>query len=108
VRRLVVASLAGHDVREAADGEEALRKVDARRPHAIVLDLGLPKLDGFDVLERLQSDDETRTIPVIVLTARHLSPDERQRVRSRTTALLLKSDYSAEHLRDLVARAIGR
>jgi signal transduction histidine kinase/DNA-binding response OmpR family regulator/CHASE3 domain sensor protein len=110
VRRLVVESLAParREVREAEDGEEALRKVGARRPDAIVLDLGLPRLDGFDVIERLQEDDETRTIPVVVLTARRLSPQERQRLKSRAASLLLKSEYSAEQLRDLVARAIGR
>jgi CheY-like chemotaxis protein len=110
VRRLVVESLApaGREVREAADGEEALRKVSARRPDAIVLDLGLPGLDGFDVLDRLQEDDATRGIPVIVLTARQLSPAERRRLTARAASLLLKSDYSADQLRELVARAIRR
>lgn len=107
IRRLVAAALADHEVREAGDGEEALRKIAARRPDAIVLDLGMPKLDGFDVLERLQQDEATKSIPVIVLTARELTPIEQHRLSRRAASLLTKSAYSADHLRAFVARAIG-
>ena len=81
--------------------------VAARKPDAIVLDLIMPGLDGFAVLERLQADPETRLLPVLVLTARRLSPDERDRLRRQAVSLLEKSSYSPQELRRLVDRALG-
>jgi len=109
LRKLVGVTLAaqGHGIREAADGEEALGAIAESRPDVIVLDLVMPKLDGFAVLERLQASPELRTIPVLVLTARTLSESERQLLRTRAISLLEKSDYSPEELRALVSRAIG-
>jgi CheY-like chemotaxis protein len=109
VRALVLETLAGtgYELREAADGDEALDRIAARRPDAIVLDLVMPKLDGFAVLERLQGDPELRLIPVIVLTARALMAGERSLLQRRAVSLLEKSEYSGEELRSLVKRAIG-
>jgi len=61
---------AGYDVVEASDGRSALEKACAERPDIVLLDLVLPLLDGFEVLERLKSRPATRTIPVIVVSAR--------------------------------------
>jgi two-component system response regulator MprA len=57
----------GHDVRTAGDGEEALIAASEFMPDLVVLDLGLPKLDGVEVLKRLRSEDD---VPILVLTAR--------------------------------------
>jgi CheY-like chemotaxis protein len=110
VRSLVIETLSedGIELREAADGDEALAKVAARRPDAIVLDLILPTVDGFAVLDRLQSDPSTRSIPVVVLTARRLTPAERTTLKRGAVALLEKNDYSGDELRALVARALGQ
>jgi CheY-like chemotaxis protein len=109
VRRLVVETLGGFglELREAADGEEALERIAAALPDAIVLDLVMPKLDGFAVLERLQEGAETRTIPVVVLTAKALSPAERVWLRTRALSVLEKSEYSAHELRKLVVNTVG-
>jgi signal transduction histidine kinase/DNA-binding response OmpR family regulator len=109
VRRLVVETLEGDglDLREAANGAEALEAVVLRRPDAIVLDLIMPEVDGFTVLERLQEDEGTRSIPVIVLTGRNLSPPERARLRTRAVSLLEKSAYSSGELRALILQAVG-
>ncbi len=96
----------GFEIVEAADGEEALAAVAARKPDAIVLDLMMPKLDGFSVLERLQADPETRLLPVVVLTARRLSAEERSSLKDRAVSLLEKSDYSADELRRLIRQAL--
>lgn len=107
IRRLVMATLArdGLDLREASDGVEALARIAEQRPDVIVLDLSMPNLDGFAVLERLLEQPETRTIPVILLTARHVTPEERARLRDHTVKLLQKSAYSAQELRRLVLDA---
>jgi signal transduction histidine kinase/CheY-like chemotaxis protein len=110
VRRLVVETFSpdGVEIREAADGEEALAEIAKQRPDALVLDLVMPLLDGFQVLERLQADPETRLLPVIVLTARRLSPEERAQLKERAVALLEKSAYSQKELRSLIDRALAR
>jgi PAS domain S-box-containing protein len=109
VRALVRATLSGDgfELREAADGEEALDAVAAEKPDVVVLDLIMPGLDGFAVLERLQADPASRSIPVVVLTARRLTQKEREHLRQRAVALLEKSAYSAAELRRLVRQAVG-
>jgi CheY-like chemotaxis protein len=109
VRSLVSETLraAGFDPVEAADGAEALEAVERETPDAIVLDLVMPKLDGFEVLDRLHADPARRGIPVVVLTARELSSADRSRLRSRAVSLLEKSAYSPDELRRLVHQALG-
>jgi DNA-binding response OmpR family regulator len=68
----------GYDVEIAEDGEEGLNAVRREHPDLILLDLLLPKLDGFEVLKVLKSDPETAKIPVIVLTAK-AEEEDRQR-----------------------------
>jgi DNA-binding response OmpR family regulator len=77
VRRLIAGLLAraGHSVLEAADGREALRLLYARRPGLVVLDVTMPALDGWQVLERIR---EVSDVPVLMLTA---SGEELNRVR---------------------------
>ena len=63
------ASMAGYHYRAALNGEDALAEVDRQVPAAIVLDLMLPDMSGFDVCERLKSMGLARKIPIIILTA---------------------------------------
>jgi len=109
VRRLVFETLHGDgiDVREAPDGESALAEIAARKPDALILDLMMPGLDGFDVLERLQAQAETKLLPVVVLTAKRLTAGERAELRDRAVSLLEKSAYSPQDLRRLVHRALA-
>jgi signal transduction histidine kinase/DNA-binding response OmpR family regulator len=109
VRSLVSETLrgAGFQPLEAADGAEALAAVGREAPDAIVLDLVMPNLDGFEVLDRLHADPEGRGIPVVVLTARELSSADRSRLRARAVSLLEKSAYSPDELRRLVRQALG-
>jgi CheY-like chemotaxis protein/anti-sigma regulatory factor (Ser/Thr protein kinase) len=58
------------DVRTAADGEEALQAVAARRPDVVVTDVMMPRMDGFELLRALRGDAASRAVPVIMLTAR--------------------------------------
>jgi signal transduction histidine kinase/CheY-like chemotaxis protein len=107
MRRLVVETLArnGGDLREAADGTEALAMIAASQPDVVVLDLKMPGLDGFGVLDRLLERPETRGLPVVVLTGRDLSESERRFLRARSASLLEKRQYSGKRLRRLVHHA---
>ena len=92
----------GHEVRSAGDGEEALSAAAEFVPDLVILDLGLPKLDGVEVLRRLRADDD---VPVLILTARTdlddrvegldtgaddylVKPFERQELLARMRALM--------------------
>lgn len=66
----------GHDVKTAADGNEALEQVVADRPDVVILDLNLPGMSGFEVCRRLKSDEATRTIPIVMMTAAYVSVDD--------------------------------
>lgn len=67
--------LEGYDVIEAADGQAALDKVKSERPDLIVLDLMLPKINGYKVCESLKADASYKNIPVIMFTARAQDTD---------------------------------
>jgi len=60
---------AGYQVCTAADGEAALRSAVENHPHVILLDMLLPKVSGLDVLRTLKRSDQTKNIPVIILTS---------------------------------------
>jgi len=66
----------GHTVETARDGEEALEAVADSRPDLIILDINLPKLDGFEVCRRLKTDERTRHIPIVMMTAAYTTVDD--------------------------------
>ena len=90
--RLIQVNLerSGYQVVTAFDGAEALKKVEAERPDLIVLDVMMPKMDGFEVLKRLQANPETRDIPIIMLTAKAQDADVFRGWSSGVSAYLTK------------------
>ena len=66
----------GYRVNQAIDGADALASVERDRPDLIMLDLNLPKIDGWEVCRRLKGDPATREIPIIMLTAAHANVDD--------------------------------
>ncbi len=66
----------GYRTCAAYDGEEALEKVAEEDPDLVILDVMMPKLDGFEVCKRLKSEDKTRLIPIVMLTAKREVPDK--------------------------------
>jgi CheY-like chemotaxis protein len=109
IRKLVSETLAveGLELGEAADGAAVLAALERRVPDALVLDLVMPGLDGFAVLDRMRDDPRTRLVPVIVLTGQNLTLRERAELGRRAAALVQKSAYSANELRRLIRQAIG-
>ena len=84
----------GYKVVEASDGVEAYAAAAdaavAEKPDLIVLDLMLPKLNGFEVLEKLKQNPQTSYIPVVILTARGQAQDETRAFRSGATDYMTK------------------
>ncbi len=68
---------AGWSIDSVTDGEAVLERVRRNRPRVLVLDVMLPKRSGFDVLKQLRADGETRTLPVLILTAKGQQQDRR-------------------------------
>jgi len=76
-RELVVKVLKnkGYEMVEAADGEEAIEKAIAERPNLILLDISIPKLNGYEVTQKLKSMEEFKNIPIVALTAHAMKGD---------------------------------
>jgi PAS domain S-box-containing protein len=85
-------------VRSASDGEEALRVIYQRCPDVILLDLLMPQLDGFGVIERLQESAEHCHTPVIVLTAKELTPEELTQLRKKVSSVMRKQGLDRDTL----------
>ncbi len=67
----------GYDVVTAADGEEGIKKAKSEKPDIIVLDIMMPKMDGYEACRRLKTDPSTKNIPVILLTAKGREVDRK-------------------------------
>ncbi len=107
LRRMIEAQ-EGYEILEAAGGQEAIALVRTERPHIIILDLMMPDLDGFAVLESIKADKTTRSIPVIVVTAKTLTVEERNTLNRRVQSLLQKGIFEQEELLADVAAALER
>ena len=88
----------GWSVRSAANGREALNAIAAKKPDVMLLDLMMPVMDGFETLRRLRQDEATRDLPVIVVTAKDLSPDEQRDLLQNTTRVIEKDGLDRERI----------
>lgn len=92
---------------EASGGRAGLEQVARERPDLIILDLMMPEIDGFAVLEQLDQDIETEPIPVIVLTAKDLTIQERDFLNQRVSGLISKELTPPEQLLSKVTDLLG-
>ncbi|HEX6287787.1 MAG TPA: response regulator [Herpetosiphonaceae bacterium] len=99
--------LEGYTILTASGGQAGLEQIATVHPDLIVLDLMMPEVDGFAVLECLESNPETRHIPVIVLTAKDLTNQERELLNQRVSSLLTKGFTSAGELLAKVSELLG-
>src|SRR4029078_972214 len=85
---------------EAENGQIAVKSLGAARPDVIILDLMMPKMDGFEFLDELRRKPEWEDIPVVVITAKDLTDDDRNRLNGGVDRIIQKSDRD-EMLRQL-------
>lgn len=82
----------GFEIVQASNGEEAIAKAHELKPNVILLDVMMPKINGFDVLKQLKEDPDTKEIPVIILTALIQDVDKSQGKKLGAAEYIVKSE----------------
>lgn len=88
--------LEGFEVAIALDGEEGTRRAKKDMPDLIILDIILPRKDGYEVLKELKTDEKTKGIPIILLTNLGSLNDVEKALKMGATTYLVKADYALE------------
>src|SRR3990172_4680285 len=96
-----------YDVDMAANGEEALEKIRTNRPTLILLDIMMPKLNGLQVLDKLKTDPDTKTIPVIMLTNLASEKDAENALLKGAVKYIVKSQYEPKAVVDMVKEILA-
>ncbi len=94
----------GFSVSVAHDGEEGIAKIEAEKPDIILLDLIMPRMDGFDVLEEMQKHKEWKKIPVLILTNLGQEDDRKRGLKLGAKDYIVKADYSLAQIVDLIKK----
>lgn len=97
----------GYRIREARDGRELVEAAQREVPDLVLIDLSMPKLDGWSALHELRADERTRTIPCVAVTAFASDRDRRRALDAGFDAFLAKP-FRAKDLQDLVRRLLDR
>jgi DNA-binding response OmpR family regulator len=88
----------GWEVLEAANGRMALECLNGPVPALILLDLMMPEMDGFEFMQELRQRADYRQVPVVVITAKDITEDDRQRLNGNVARILQKSTLSMQEL----------
>jgi signal transduction histidine kinase/CheY-like chemotaxis protein len=109
-RNWIVSALepAGYRVIQAAGGRDAIKMTRKHHPSVVLLDLMMPVVSGFDVIEALNADQSTRKIPIVVITAAELTDTERLFLKQRVSTILRRGSVGAADLLSLLRTTIGR
>jgi DNA-binding response OmpR family regulator len=98
----------GYEMISALDGEAGLKLAKAQKPDLILLDLILPRKDGFEVLKELKRDESTKEIPVIVLTNLEDIESVEKAIELGATTYLVKAQYTLEEVIQKVKKALEK
>jgi two-component system alkaline phosphatase synthesis response regulator PhoP len=98
----------GFSIIQANNGEEALQKAKDNKPNIILLDIMMPKINGFDVLKELKGNDDTKSIPVIVLTALIQDVDKLQGMKLGAADYIVKSETMPGEVIEKIQKAMGQ
>ena len=97
----------GYEMISALDGETGFNLAKSQKPDLILLDLILPKINGFEVLEKLKKEPATKEIPVIILTNLERMSDIDKALELGATTYLVKVDYSLEEVVEKIKKTLG-
>jgi CheY-like chemotaxis protein len=96
----------GYTVDVAEDGEQALTMLETSAPDLILMDMQLPKLDGYEATGRIKADDRLRAIPLVALTAHSMKGDRAKAIDAGCDAYVTKP-VDADEILALIARLIA-
>jgi len=96
-----------YEVEIAVDGEEGLAKVVSSNPNIILLDVMMPKMNGFQVLEKLKANPATKSIPVIMLTNLAGQQDAETALMKGAVKYIVKSEHDPKEIADMVKEVIA-
>jgi len=99
---------AGFEVIEASGGREAIELAKARPPDLVLLDLMMPEVTGFDVVEALRADPKTSQTPIMILTARHLTEADKRHLNGHVSTILSRGSLGAADLLGLLQQVVGK
>jgi signal transduction histidine kinase/DNA-binding response OmpR family regulator len=99
---------AGFHVVHAAGGREAIEVATARPPDLVLLDLMMPGVTGFDVVEALRANDRTRDTPIMILTARHLTDADKRQLNGHVSTILSRGSVGASDLLGLLHDVVSK
>jgi len=94
-------------IQEASSGMDGIREAKKERPNVIILDLTMPGMNGFEVLEALKTGAATKDIPVIICTSLVLTEEERLQLEDKTVAILSKEGDRHREITEVIRRAVG-
>ena len=97
----------GHEMIVAVNGEEALHKIRTQQPDLVLLDIMMPRIDGYEVAQRVRADPATAALPIIMLSAKAQEEDIRKGVDVGVDEYITKP-FSPEHLVHVVADYLQR
>lgn len=92
----------GWTVLGAPTGQEGLTLIRERQPCVVLLDLLMPGMDGFEVVEALRAEPGTRSVPVVILTSKSMTPQDKERLRGRITYVARKTEFDLSGLAGLL------
>lgn len=104
--RRILQSQGDYEIFEAANGREGIDLIIREHPDLVILDLMMPEVDGFSVIDALRSRPETAEIPVIVSTAKELTDEEKSLLKGRIQSLMQKGDFLSDEFLDEVRSLI--
>jgi DNA-binding response OmpR family regulator len=97
----------GFEIFSALDGEEGVKMGKEKKPDLVLLDIILPKKDGFEVLKELKSDENTKKIPIVLLTNLGSLNDIEKAIAMGANTYLIKADYKLEEVSKKVKEILG-
>ena len=98
---------AGFTVLPAAGGREAIEMAKAEKPDFVLLDLMMPEVTGFDVVEALRADESTRETPILVLTAANLTEADKRMLNGRVSQILKRGSVASSDIVGLLKRVVA-
>jgi threonine synthase len=105
--RRILQTRGNYRIIEAYDGRQGLALIRSEHPDLVLLDLMMPEIDGFKVIEELKADQRFEDLPIIVITAKELSPHEKERLQGQIKMLLQKGSFMDDDLLKGITGLLG-